>query len=387
MIYNFKGNVAIIHDWFSGEFKGGSEKVFNEIEKIIIQNNSYYEIYSLVNHLDKKQNFNSQKFINTSFIQNLPFSKKHFHKYLPLFPLAIEQFDLRKYDLIISSSHSVAKGVITSPDQLHISYIHTPMRYAWDQMQIYLNNSPYKKLGINWILRIILQDLRKWDYLSSVRIDKLVSNSNFTAKRIKKYWGRSSSVIHPPVDVDKFSPKESRSDFYLSVSRLVPNKRIDLLIKAFNELDLPLIIVGNGSEKKKLIKIANSNIIFLNYQTDLEIKKLMETCRAFVYAGIEDFGIAPVEAMAAGAPIIALKKAGILDTVKCINSKNKISTGLLFNEQSYQTLRDCIQYFEEKKLWLEFSNEDINLWAQNFSIKNFKNKFSNFIDKSLSEFK
>ena len=387
MIYNYKGNIAIIQDWFSAEFKGGSEKVFSEIEKIIIDNNSYYEIFSLVNHLEKNQNFNSQKIINTSFIQNLPFSKKHFHKYLPLFPLAIEQFDLRKYDLIISSSHSVAKGVITSPDQLHISYIHTPMRYAWDQMQIYLNNSPYKKFGINWLVRLILHDLRKWDYLSSVRIDKLVSNSNFTAKRIKKYWGRNSSVIHPPVDVDKFSPRESRSDFYLSVSRLVPNKRIDLLIKAFNELDLPLIIVGNGPDKKKLMKIANNNIIFLNYQTDFEIKKLMENCRAFVYAGIEDFGIAPVEAMAAGAPIIALKKAGILDTVKCINSKNKISTGLLFNEQSHQTLRDCVQYFEEKKLWLEFSNEDINLWAQNFSIKNFKNKFSNFIDKSLSEFK
>ena len=387
MMYNCKGNIAIIQDWFSEEFKGGSEKVFNEIEKIIIENNSYYEIFSLVNHLDKNQNLNSQKCINTSFIQNLPFSKKHFHKYLPLFPLAIEQFDLRKYDLIISSSHSVAKGVITAPDQLHISYIHSPMRYAWDQMQIYLNSSPYKKFRINWLLRIILQDLRKWDYLSSVRIDKLVSNSNFTAKRIKKYWGRNSSVIHPPVDVDKFSPKESRSDFYLSVSRLVPNKRIDLLIKAFNQLDLPLIIVGNGPEKKKLMKIANNNIIFLNYQTDFEIKKLMESCRAFVYAGIEDFGIAPVEAMAAGAPIVAFKKAGILDTVKCINSKNKISTGLLFNEQSHQTLRDCIQYFEEKKLWLEFSNEDINLWAQNFSIKNFKNKFSNFIDKSLSEFK
>ena len=387
MIYNYKGNIAIIQDWFSAEFKGGAEKVFNEIENIIIKNNSYYEIFSLVNHLDKNQNFNDQKIINTSFIQNLPFSKKHFHKYLPLFPLAIEQFDLRKYDLIISSSHSVAKGVITAPDQLHISYIHSPMRYAWDQMQIYLNSSPYKKFRINWLLRIILQDLRKWDCLSSVRIDKLVSNSNFTAKRIKKYWGRNSSVIHPPVDVDKFSPKESRSDFYLSVSRLVPNKRIDLLIKAFNQLDLPLIIVGNGPDKKKLMKIAKNNIIFLNYQTDFEIKKLMESCRAFVYAGIEDFGIAPVEAMAAGAPIIAYKKAGILDTVRCINSKNKISTGLLFNEQSHQTLRDCIQYFEEKKLWLEFSNEDINLWAQNFSIKNFKNKFSNFIDKSLSEFK
>ena len=384
---NFTGNIALIHDWFSGEFLGGAEKVFKEIEGIIIETKTNYEIFSLVNHLNKNQNLNNKKFINTSFIQNLPFSKKHFHKYLPLFPLAIEQFDLNEYDLIISSSHAVAKGVITSPDQLHISYIHSPMRYAWDQMNTYLKNSSYKNLRINILLRIILHDLRRWDYLSSVRIDKLVSNSNFTAKRIKKYWGRSSLVIHPPVDIKKFSPKKSRDDFYLSVSRLVPNKRIDLLVKAFNQLDLPLVIVGNGPEKKQLMKIAKRNISFLNYQDDLAVKNLMEKCKAFVYAGTEDFGIAPVEAMAAGAPVIAIKKAGILDTVNCINSKNKIPTGIFFNNQSERDLRECINFFEEKKLWLEFSSEDINLWAHNFSIENFKDKFSNFIDKSLSEYK
>ena len=387
MITNYKGNIAIIHDWFSSEFTGGAEKVFKEIEEIVIEKNSYYEIFSLVNHLDKNQNLNTKKFTNTSFIQNLPFSRKHFHKYLPFFPIAIEQFDLREFDLVISSSHAVAKGVITSPDQLHISYIHSPMRYAWDQMNTYLKNSSYKKLGMNMLLRIILQDLRKWDYISSVRIDKLVSNSNFTAKRIKKYWGRSSTVIHPPVDIKKFSPNKSRDDYYLSVSRLVPNKRIDLLVKAFNQLDLPLIIVGNGPEKKQLMKIAKDNISFLNYQDDLAVKNLMEKCRAFVYAGTEDFGIAPVEAMAAGAPIIALKKAGILDTVKCIKSKDKISTGLLFNNQSDKDLRDCINFFDEKKLWLKFSSEDINLWSHNFSIENFKKKFTYFIDNSLLEFK
>ncbi len=387
MLSNYKGNVAIIHDWFSGEFKGGAEKVLKEIEQIIVENKSYYEIYSLVNHLNKKHKFNQGKIINTSFIQNLPFSKKHFHKYLPLFPLAIEQLDLREFDLIISSSHAVAKGVITSPDQLHISYIHSPMRYAWDQMHVYLESSSYMESKINILLRIILQDLRKWDYLSSVRIDKLVSNSNFTAKRVKKYWGRDSSVIHPPVDTKKFTPRKSRSDFYLSVSRLVPNKRIDLLVKAFNQLNYPLIIVGSGPEKKKLMKLSKNNISFLNYQDDLSIKNLMETCRAFVYTGIEDFGIAPVEAMAAGAPIIAFKKGGILDTVKCINSEAKIATGILFDEQNDKVIRDCIKYFEEKKLWLEFSNEDMHSWAQNFSIDIFKKKFANFIFKSIEDFK
>ncbi len=386
MLSNYKGNVAIIHDWFSGEFTGGAEKVFKEIEQIIIENNSSYEIYCLVNHLKKNYQLNQRKVINTSFIQNLPFSKKHFHKYLPLFPLAIEQLDLREYNLIISSSHAVAKGVITSPDQLHISYIHSPMRYAWDQMNVYLKYSSYTKSVMNFLLRIILHDLRKWDYLSSVRIDKLVANSNFTAKRIKKYWGRNSSVIHPPVNTKQFSPRKTRSDFYLSVSRLVPNKRIDLLVKAFNELDFPLIIVGTGPEGKKLKKMAKNNISFLNYQDDLSIKNLMESCRAFVYSGTEDFGIAPVEAMAAGAPIIAFKKAGILDTVKCINSKAKRATGILFDEQNHKALRDCIEYFEEKKLWLEFSSEDISLWAQNFSIDIFKKKFTNLICKSIEDF-
>ena len=380
-------NIALIHDWFSGKFTGGAEKVFKEIEDIVIENNLNYEIFSLVNHLKKNHNFNKGKIINTSLIQNLPFSKKHFHKYLPLFPLAIEQFDLRDYDLVISSSHAVAKGVITSPDQLHISYIHSPMRYAWDQMNIYLNNSSYSKLGINLLLRIILQNLREWDYLSSVRIDKIICNSNFTAKRIKKYWGRDSKVIYPPVDTNRFFPKKSRDNYYLSVSRLVPNKRIDLLVKAFNQLNLPLIIIGNGPEKKELMKIAKKNIKFLGYQSDQKIKTYMEECRAFVYAGVEDFGIAPVEAMAAGAPIIALGKAGILDTVQCINSNTKCPTGILYKKQSQRDLKECVSYFEDKKLWLEFSCEDINLWAQNFSIYNFKKNFSYFIDKSISEFK
>ena len=387
MLLREKKNIALIHDWFSGEFTGGAEKVFKEIEDLIIENNLNYEIFCLVNHLNKNHKFNKGKIINTSLIQNLPFSKNHFRKYLPIFPLAIEQFDLRDHDLIISSSHAVAKGVITSPNQLHISYIHSPMRYAWDQMNTYLKNSSYGKLGINLLTRIILKNLREWDYLSSVRIDKIICNSNFTAKRVKKYWGRDSKVIHPPVDTNRFFPKKSRDNYYLSVSRLVPNKRIDLLVKAFNKLDLPLIIIGNGPEKKELMKIAKKNIKFLGYQSDQEIKTYMEECRAFVYAGVEDFGIAPVEAMAAGAPIIASGEAGILDTVKCIKSNAKLPTGLLYNARSEMDLKECISYFEDKKLWLEFSSEDINSWAQNFSISNFNNKFSNFIDKSLSEFK
>ena len=387
MLFNYRGNVAIIHDWFSDKFSGGAEQVFNQIEDIISDNNCNYEIYSLVNYLSKNRNVVKRKIINTSFIQNLPFSKNHFHKYLPIFPLAIEQLDLREYDLILSSSHAVAKGVLTSPDQLHISYIHSPMRYAWDQMNVYLKNSSYKHLLINTFLRVILQNLREWDYISSIRVDKLIANSNFTAKRIKKYWGRNSKVIYPPVDTNKFSAKNIRDDFYLSVSRLVPNKRIDLLVKAFNQLNFPLIIVGNGSEKKQLMKFAKNNIRFLGYQDEIVIKKLMERCRAFVYAGIEDFGIAPVEAMAAGAPVIAFKKAGVLDTVKCISTHTKNPTGILYEEQSHESLKDCINYFEEKQIWKRFCSEDINLWSQNFSIERFRKEFYDFVNQSLIEFK
>ena len=379
--------VALIHDWLSQDYKGGAEKVLKEIEKSLFKKNLNFDLYTLVNHIDTENSKepNQQK-IFTSIIQDLPFSKKHFHKYLPLFPFAIEQFDLNKYNLVISSSHSVAKGVITSPDQLHISYIHSPMRYAWDQMNIYLNQSSYKKLRLTILLRFILQSLRKWDYISSVRVDKFIANSSFTAKRIKKYWGRESKIIHPPVNTNYFSPNDNRGEFYLSVSRLVPNKRVDLLIKAFNKLDFPLVIVGEGPEKKDLEKIANKNIKFLGFQKDPEIKILMENCRAFLYSGIEDFGIAPVEAMAAGAPIIAYGKAGILDTVNCITSNTKNPTGILYKDQSPDALKECIKYFEEKKIWREFSNNNINAWSQNFGVEQFHKKFSSFIDQSFTEF-
>ena len=225
MLFKYSENTAIIHDWFLEDCFGGSEKVFQQIESLLIANKINYEKYSIACFLnDKSLNNKKKDYIHTSFIQNLPFSKKHFHKYFPLFPLAIEQFDLSKYKLILSSSHSFAKGVLTSPDQLHISYIHSPMRYAWDQMNIYLNNSSYKKYQINFLLRFFLHNLRQWDYISSTRIEKLIANSNYTSKRIKKYWGRESTVIHHPVETKNFSPKKNRGDFYLIVSRLVPNK-------------------------------------------------------------------------------------------------------------------------------------------------------------------
>ncbi len=383
-------NIAIVHDWFLQKSFGGSEKVTLTLNNLLNESYSTPDIFSLTSNLQssKEDNFDKSK-IETSFIQSLPFGKTNVQSFLPFLPYAVEQLDLRKYDLIISSSHAFAKGILTSPDQLHISYIHTPMRYAWDQMHTYLEKSTLSKLGFEFPIRFMLYKLREWDFYSSQRLDYIISNSNFTSKRIKKYWGLESEVIHPPVDIKRFKYKNSRGDFYVSLNRLVPNKRVDLLIKAFNKLNLPLIIIGDGPERMKLEKISNSNIKFLKKISDREVEEYMSRCKAFVYAGIEDFGIAPVEAMASGAPVIAYGKGGILDSVNCLHEKNsaKVKNGLLFKKQTSQDIFDTISWFEDKKLWRQFKPENLHEYSQNFSIEKFVSKIDFSINKAWAIFK
>ena len=380
--------VALVHDWFSSKFSGGAEKALEIINKVLVENYSTPDLYSLIADIKtNKYSWLYKKKIKTSFINNLPFNKNHFHKYFPLFPLAIEEFNLENYKLVVSSSHSVAKGVLTNPEQLHLSYVHTPMRYAWDQMNTYLKRSILCKMGLEPGVRLIMHNLRSWDTTSSMRIDKLCTNSNFTSRRIKKYWGRESRVIYGPVDVNKFDFNKNRSDYYLSVCRLVPNKRVDLLVKAFNKLGYPLIIVGNGPEKEKIKRLAEPNIKIMGYVNDIKVKELMEGCRAFVYAGIEDFGITPVEAMAAGSPVIALGKGGLLDTVRCMTKEKKTKTGILFNEQNVQNIYDAVSWFQENKAWKDLPPESINHWSKTFSKEKFYMNFENFLNESLDEFK
>ena len=383
-------NIAIIHDWFLRKSFGGSEKVTIILNELLNERYSTPDIFSLTSNIEslKIKSFKGNQ-IKTSFVQSLPFGKTNVQSYLPFLPYAIEQFDLRKYDLIISSSHALAKGVITSPEQLHISYVHTPMRYAWDQMHTYLKKSSLSKFGFEIPIRFMLYKLREWDFYSSQRLDYIIANSNFTSKRIKKYWGLESGVIHPPVDIKRFKYNNPRENYYVSLNRLVPNKRIDLLIKAFNKLNLPLVIIGDGPERLNLEKISNSNINFLGKISDKEVEEYMSRCRAFVYAGIEDFGIAPVEAIASGAPVIAYGKGGILDTVNCFNNqdKEKVPTGLLFKKQTCGDIIDTINWFEDKKVWKKFNPKILNEYSQNFSIEKFISKFDLIINKAWGDFK
>lgn len=383
-------NIAIVHDWFINNSIGGAEKVTKLIYENVSRKFTEPDIFALVENISSsKQNLLSGKKIKTSFLQKLPFGITKIQHFLPLIPFAIEQLDLRQYDLVISSSHVAAKGVLTSPDQLHISYIHTPMRYAWDQMEIYLEKSSLSRMGMEYVMRYFLYKLREWDVTSAKRSDHLIANSNFTHRRIKKYWGLDSNVIHPPVDVKRFHFNEERGDFYLSVNRLVPNKRVDILIKAFNKLGLPLKIVGKGPELSKLKKLGKSNIEFYDQTSNQVVEELMSKCRGFVYAGIEDFGIAPIEAMASGSPVIALSKGGITDSVSCIkdNSGEELPTGLLFKNQTSEDLVEAITWFEDKKAWRTFDPENLNNYAQKFNHENFNQKFNDFINIKFESFK
>ena len=375
--------VAIVHEWFHPKYKGGAEQVVRQIDGLFHEIGLEVKLAALIDAESKnKDSWLYGRDVLTSFIQNMPSGKSNIQSWLPFLPLAIEQLDLSKYKLIVSSSHLVAKGILTSPEQLHISYVHTPARYAWDQMQTYLHHSRLVKMGLGPLITWQLHRFRQWDQLSASRVDLFIANSHFTSQRIAKYWGRKSEVIHPPVDLKRFSWRVPREDFYLCVCRLVPNKRVDILVKAFNNLNLPLVIVGDGSQNSYIKKIASKNIKVLGSTPPNVVEDLMSRCRAFVYSGFEDFGIAPVEAMASGAPVIAYGAGGILDSVKCISSGLDSPTGLLFPDQSVNSLIEAVKHFENKKLWKELNPESIREWSESFSSESFAKKIQGTIIKA-----
>jgi glycosyltransferase involved in cell wall biosynthesis len=329
--------VAIVHYWLVG-MRGG-ERVLEAICKMFPQ----ADIYTHVAAPDQLSDVILRHRIYETFIARLPFARTWYPRYLPLMPLALESLDLTSYDLIISCEAGPAKGIIPGPSAVHITYCHSPMRYIWDQQHV------YKKIGgiINRILMPIpAHYLRIWDATSAMRVDHFVSNSRHVANRIKKYYRRAADVVYPPVAVDEFAPVpyNELGSYYLWCGELVSYKRPDIAIEAFNSNGLPLIVIGDGKERKRLQKLAKPNIIFMGKVSFNILKHHMARCKALVFPGEEDFGIIPVEVQASGRPVIALAKGGALETV--IDG----ITGLFFDEPTAQSLEDAIRTFEASKL-------------------------------------
>ncbi|MBD0389631.1 MAG: glycosyltransferase, partial [Nostoc sp. C3-bin3] len=317
---------ALVHEWLTPKATGGSELVVQEILKHINA-----DVYALIDfESTNPQSYLFGRSIGTTFLQRLPFARNGVQKYLPLLPLAIEQLDLREYDVILSSSHAVAKGILTRPEQLHICYCHTPMRYIWDLTFDYLRSSRIGRGPQGLITRYLLHRLRQWDVVSANRVDYFLANSMHTARRIWRCYRRQAEVIYPPVNVERFPFQEQKDDFYLTVSRLVSYKQISVIVQAFNQLGRPLVVIGSGPELEAIRKLAQPNVQVLGFQPDSVVEQYMAHARAFVYAACEDFGIALVEAQACGTPVIAYGAGGALETVRDIRQHPDSGTGLFF---------------------------------------------------------
>ena len=373
------GPAALVHEWFTPRSVGGAELVVQQLDALLERP----QLAALVDgESSRSASWLADRSILTSFVQRLPWGVSHVQQYLPLLPLAIEQLDLSGYPLVLSSSHLVAKGVLTSPDQCHLSYVHTPVRYAWDQMHAYLRQSALARRGLSPLIRWQLHRLRQWDVLSAQRPDALIANSRFTAARIRRYWGRSATVVHPPVAVERFRWDQPRDDVYLCLCRLVPYKRVDLVVQAFNATGLPLVVIGDGPERQRLAALAGANVQLLDRLPQQEVNSWLARCRAYVYAGLEDFGIAPVEAMASGAPVIGLGQGGLLDSVRCISTGCAQPTGLLFADQTPAALVAALERFEQQRLWTQLPAESLRQWAERFSPQRFRQRMGAVIDQA-----
>ncbi len=361
--------VAIVHDWLVNY--GGAERV---VEALL----SLYpdaDIYTLVYDEKKMGKIFPKEKVHTSFIQKWPFATKLYTKYLKYMPKAFESFDLSKYHLVISSSSSCAKGVITPPLVPHIAYIHTPMRYAWDQYFSYKNNSGRLT---RFFMNKWMPNIRLWDYVSSQRIDTITCNSNYIARRIKKYWNKDSTVIYPPVDTQRLCPNNKESeDFYVVFSRFVPYKKIDIAIEACGHMGKKLVVIGSGSQEKELKAIAakypKDLITFTGRISDDEVKDYLQRCKALIFCAEEDFGIIPVEVQACGRPVIAYEHGGALETV--VSTK----TGIFFGHQTPDSIERAITRFEK----ISVNSDDCVENAKRFSKERFCREFKQIVDNTL----
>jgi glycosyltransferase involved in cell wall biosynthesis len=375
--------VAILHDWLV--VYGGAERVLEQMLQLFPQ----ADVFSVVEFLpDHMRHFLQDKQVRTTFIQHLPLAKSKYRSYLPLMPLAVEQLDLSGYDLILSNCYAVIKGVITGPDQLHLCMCHSPMRYAWDLQFQYLQESGLERGMKGWLARYLLHRIRRWDARTANGVDGFMANSNFIARRIMKVYRRESTVVYPPVDVERFTMREEKEDFYLAASRMVPYKKIDLIVEAFSGMpDKKLVVIGDGPDFEKVKSKAGANVTLLGYQSADVMVDYMQRAKAFVFAAEEDFGIVPVEAQACGTPVIAFGKGGALETIRGLPSSAMEAggsdlekpTGVFFYEQTTEAIREAVELFEKNRARIR--PEDCRENSLQFSTAEFRRRFMTYVNE------
>ncbi len=368
--------VAIVQEWLVTV--GGSDKVVKAILDVFPD----ADIYTLVAKKEVCDELGIPwEKVHTSFIQKIPLGTKKHRAYLPLFPFAIEQFDLRGYDVIISSSHCVAKGVLTKVDQLHICYCHSPIRYCWDMYNEYLEESHLDKGFKSWLVRLMLHPIRQFDAIAGSRVDYYISNSDYVGQRIRKTYRRVARTIHPNIDISHFELCEDKQDYYLASSRLVAYKKIDTIIEAFNRMpDKKLVVIGGGPNLEAYRKLAKGNVTVMGYQPFDVLKEKMQHAKAFVFAADEDFGMIPIEAQSCGTPVIAYGHGGSLETV------NGGKTGVFFYEQTPESIVDAVSRFEAMGS-KPFAPKVCREWAEGFSEERFKREIREFVEEKYENFK
>ncbi len=370
--------VAVVCDWLVTY--AGAEKVLEQILRIFPE----ADLFAVVDFIpEEKRDFILHKPVTTTFIQKLPKAKRKYRNYLPLMPIAIEQLDVSGYDLVLSSSHCVAKGILTGPNQVHISYVHSPVRYAWDLQHQYLREARLTSGVKSKIARMILHYMRIWDVRTANGVDYFIANSHFIAKRIWKCYRRKAKVIYPPVDVEKFACHTQKEDFYLTASRMVPYKKMDLIVEAFSQMpEKELVVIGQGPDFEKIKKLVAPNVRMLGYQPDEVLKDYMQRAKAFVFAAEEDFGITPVEAQACGTPVIAFGRGGSLETVRGYGEKEN-PTGVFFGEQTVSSLTEAVARFEEVQE--RILPQNCRRHAETFSVEVFRENIEQYVKQVLEE--
>lgn len=370
--------IAIVHDWLT--VYAGAERVLEQM--LVCYPDA--DLFSVVDFLPTdKRGFIQNKQVSTSFIQRLPFARAKYRQYLPLMPLAVEQFDLSGYDLVISSSHAVAKGVLTGPDQLHLCMCYSPIRYAWDLQHQYLKESGLDRGVKAWLAKWMLHKIRIWDARTANGVDEFAAISRFISRRIWKAYRRESTIIYPPVDIYAFELQDEKESFYLTASRMVPYKKIDLIVEAFSAMpDRRLVVIGDGPDFAKIKSKAGPNVELLGYQSFEVLRDHMQRARAFVFAAEEDFGIAPLEAQACGTPVIAFGKGGALETIRGLDGNEP--TGVFFSEQSAVAIQQAVHQFEQERGRIAPTACRAN--AMRFATERFRQEFRGFVEQAWADF-